>query len=81
VASVLGKLRHVRNCWTALLAAAIVVHAQTDWQTAAGGEKQFDAASVKLETEFRLHWRKYNYCNMPRVAVDAVSPTNGANHV
>jgi uncharacterized protein (TIGR03435 family) len=53
MASVNDKLDRVRNCWKALLAAAIAVHAQTDWQAAAGGKKQFDAASVKLETEFR----------------------------
>ena len=41
------------NCAKALLAVAFTLHAQTDWQTNAGGKKQFEAASVKPETEFR----------------------------
>jgi uncharacterized protein (TIGR03435 family) len=36
------------------LVAAVAVHAQTDWQTSAGGRKEFDVASVKLDTgDFR----------------------------
>ncbi|HUB32185.1 MAG TPA: hypothetical protein VMA31_04115, partial [Bryobacteraceae bacterium] len=36
------------------LVAAATVHAQTDWQTPAGGRKEFEVASVKLDTgDFR----------------------------
>ncbi|MEI9975580.1 MAG: TIGR03435 family protein [Ignavibacteriota bacterium] len=32
----------------------MILHAQSDWQTAAGGKQEFDAASVKLDTgDFR----------------------------